>query len=65
MDCISVLCSMAKSPCHLGVSYLSWSTNEIFLECYANSSPIEDELHFLFKKAWAVSSKMLRQWPQE
>ncbi|MCJ1370130.1 anaphase promoting complex subunit 5 [Loxospora ochrophaea] len=41
----------------LGVNYLAWSYGEMFLQCYANISPVEDVLHCMCKSAYALTTK--------
>ena len=47
----------------LGVSYLAWSYGEIFMECYADASPVEDALHVICNNACAVSDYLVTHVP--
>ncbi|SLM38451.1 Tetratricopeptide-like helical domain [Lasallia pustulata] len=41
----------------LGVTSLAWSYGEIFLQCYADQSPVEDVLNCICKSAYSLSQR--------
>ncbi len=42
------------STSHLGVSCQAWLIGELFLQCYAKQSPVEDVVHCICRSAFLV-----------
>ena len=56
IPCSPIYCHR-QSLTRSGVSYVAWSLNELFLECYAGQSTSDDVLYAVCKRSAAVGTQ--------